>query len=85
MCFLIGLLQGSHGGCGTVRLQTIDKFVRPSQEKSTPGKKDMLYATNLTDVKVNHFFNIEIFIQEPTIVKLREEGIERPEHLVEFN
>ena len=45
----------------------------------------MPHATNLTDIEVNHFFNVEIGMPEPTMVKLREEGIVRPEHLVEFN
>ena len=42
-------------------------------------------TADLTEVGVNHFFNAEIGIPEPTMVKLREEGIERPETLVEFN
>ena len=42
-------------------------------------------TTDLTEAEVNHFFNVEIGIPEPTMVKLREEGIERPENLVEFN
>ena len=42
-------------------------------------------TTDLTEAEVNHFFNAEIGILGPTLVKLREEGIERPEHLVEFN
>ena len=34
----------------------------------------MPYATDLTDDEVNQFFNVEIGIPEPTMVKLREEG-----------
>ena len=45
----------------------------------------MPYTTDLTEAEVNHFFNVEIGIPELTMVKLREEGIERPENLVEFN
>ena len=45
----------------------------------------MPYATDFADIEVNHFFNTEIGMPEPTMVKLREEGIVRPEHLVEFN
>ena len=45
----------------------------------------MPYATDPTDIKVNHFFNTEIGTPEPTMVKLREEGIEKPEYLVELN
>ena len=45
----------------------------------------MTYTTDLTEAEVNHFFNVEIGIPEPTMVKLREEGIERLENLVEFN
>ena len=45
----------------------------------------MPYATGLTDIEVNHFFDVEMGMPEPTMVKLREEGVERPEHLVECN
>ena len=44
----------------------------------------MSYITDLIDDQVNHFFNVEIGIPEPTMVKLRKEGIERPDHLVAF-
>ena len=37
----------------------------------------MSYTIDLTEAKVNHFFNVEIRIPEPTMVELREEGIER--------
>ena len=36
----------------------------------------MPYATDFTEAKVNHFFNVEIGILEPTLAKTREEGIE---------
>ena len=45
----------------------------------------MPYATDLTNVEVNHFFNIEIGMPELTMVKFREEGMKIPDHLVEFN
>ena len=45
----------------------------------------MPHTTDLTEDEVNHFFNVEIGMPEPTMVKLREEEIERPENLVEFN
>ena len=38
----------------------------------------MPYTTVLTEAKVNHFFNVETRIPESTMVKLREEDIERP-------
>ena len=45
----------------------------------------MPHTTDLTEAEAHHFFNVEIGILEPTMTKLREEGIERPAHLVEFN
>ena len=45
----------------------------------------MPYAIDFTDIEINHFFNTEIDMPEPTMVKLREEDIVRPEHLIEFN
>ena len=42
-------------------------------------------TTELTDDEVNHFFNVEIGMLEVTMVKLREEGIWRPEGLADFN
>ena len=45
----------------------------------------MRYMTELTDDEANHFFNIEIGRPEETMVKFREEGIERTEYLVELN
>ena len=45
----------------------------------------MRCTTELTEAEVNHFFNVEIGIPELTMVKLRKEGIERLENLVEFN
>ena len=45
----------------------------------------MQYATDLANDEVNHFFNLEIGTPEPTIKKLREEGTERPENVVEFS
>ena len=46
--------------------------------------KKILCATEITETEVNHFFNVEIGIPEPTMVKLQEEGINRPEDLVNF-
>lgn len=43
----------------------------------------MPYATDFTNYEVNHFFNVEIGIPESTMIKLRKEGAESPEHLVE--
>ena len=45
----------------------------------------MPFTTDLTEAEVKHFFSVEIGIPEPTMVKIRVEGIERPENLVEFN
>ena len=45
----------------------------------------MPYATGLTDIEVNHFFDVEMGMPEPTMVKLREEDIVTPAHLVAFN
>ena len=41
--------------------------------------------TELTDDKVNYFFNMEIGILDTTLVKLLDEGTNRPEELAEFN
>ena len=45
----------------------------------------MPYTTDLIETEVNHFFNVKIGISEPTMVKLREEGIKRLENLVGYN
>ena len=45
----------------------------------------MPYTNDLTDDKVNHFFNTEIGTLEATMAKLREEGVEILEDLAEFN
>ena len=45
----------------------------------------MSHTNEIIDDEVNNFFDVEIGTLEVTMVKLREEGIERPEDLVEFN
>ena len=40
--------------------------------------KKMHCATDLTNDEANHFFNVEIKNLEETMVKLREEGVNRP-------
>ena len=45
----------------------------------------MDYAIDLTNIEVNHFFNMKIFMLDPTMIKLVKEGVERPDHLVELN
>ena len=45
----------------------------------------MFHTTELADEEVNYFFNKERRIKETTMVKLREEVINRPKDLVSFN
>ena len=42
-------------------------------------------TTDLIYNEVNHVFNMEIDMPEPTMVKFLEESIKRPEHLVELS
>ena len=44
----------------------------------------MPHTTSLDDHQVKHFFEIELGMPEATVERLAEEGIERPEDLVEF-
>ena len=45
----------------------------------------MPHTTSLDDCQVKHFFEIELGTPEATVERLAEEGIERPEDLVEFS
>ena len=45
----------------------------------------MPHTTSLDDYQVKHFFEIELGVPETTVERLAEEGIERPEDLVEFS
>ena len=41
-------------------------------------------ATSLEDQEITHFFQVELGMPKPTVARLAEEGIERPEDLMEF-
>jgi hypothetical protein len=45
----------------------------------------MPHTTSLDDYQVKHFFEIELGMPEATVERLAEEGVERPEDLVEFS
>ena len=45
----------------------------------------MSHTTELADDEVNHFFIMEIGFLEATMVKLREEDVNSPEDLFDFN
>ena len=45
----------------------------------------MPFTTSLSEVEVKHFFEVELGTHTDTVLRLAEEGIERPENLIEFN
>ena len=45
----------------------------------------MPFTTSLSKAEVKHFFKVELSIHSDTVLRLAEEGIERPEDLIEFN
>ena len=45
----------------------------------------MPFTTSLSEEEVKHFFEVELGIHSDTVSRLAEEGIERPEDLIEFN
>ena len=59
-------------------------FIRPKLVIISTRIRDVPHATDLEDIEGNHFSNVEIDTPEPSMVKLREEGIVRPEHLVDM-
>ena len=45
----------------------------------------MPFTTSLSEAEVKYFFEVELGIHTDTVLRLTEEGIERPEDLIEFN
>ena len=45
----------------------------------------MPFTTSLSKAEVKHFFEVELCMYTDTILRLAEEGIDRPEVLIEFN